>query len=84
MATAKGKVTAARLRPGQGVKLTRNVGGGWSPSPTKVEAAVVARVVSVRPARVGRTTGRHISALIGTDMVYLTVGPSQTFWLVGR
>jgi len=80
MPTAKGKVTAARVQPGNDIKLTRSVGGGWTPSPTKVKAAVTARVISVRPVKVGRSTGRRISALIGTDVVHLDVGASQTFW----
>lgn len=84
MPTAKGKITTARLASGHRVLVTKNVGGGWSPSYTKVKGAEVAIVTSIKPVKVGRSTGRRVAAKIGDESIAMEVGASQTFWLAPK
>lgn len=91
MATAAGKVTAAKVAADMRIMVThreakvigeREYAAYWDASQTKVKGAEALTVTAVALAKVHKVTGRQITGTTDSGTtVEMIVGAAQTFWL---
>jgi hypothetical protein len=91
MATAAGKVTAAKVAEGMRIMVThraakvidsREYAAYWDASQTKVKDAEALTVTAVALAKVHKVMGRQITGTTDSGAtVEMIVGAAQTFWL---